>query len=86
MSHIFHSAFKTECSAVYVANADAALAESEYDRAIELYSAAIELDAGIDTLFVKRCKAKLANMLWKEALIDARKVPYHRPIHRSGSF
>ena len=86
MSHIFHSAFKKECCAVYVADADAALAESEYDRAIELYSVAIDLDAGTDTLFGKRCRAKLGKMLWEEALIDARKVPYHQPIHRSGSF
>jgi len=70
-----------ECSALHVANADAALAASEYDVAIELYSAAIDIDAGTDTHFAKRCKAKLGKTLWEEALIDARKVLYHRLIH-----
>jgi len=86
LRHVFYSAFKKKCSAVYVADADAALAETKYDRAIELYFAAIDLDAGTDTLFAKRCRAKLGKMLWEEALIDARKVPYHQPVHRSGSF
>ena len=71
---------------MYITYADAALAASEYDRAIELYSFAIDFDAGNNTLFAKRCKANLGKMLWEEALIDARKVPYHRPIHRSSSF
>jgi len=77
LSRIFHSAFKAECRTVCVANADAALAESEYDRAIELYSAAIDLDVGNDTLFAKRSKANLGRILWEEALVDARKVQYH---------
>jgi len=83
---MFHSAFKKECCAGYVANADAALAASEYDTTIELYSAAIDIDAGTDTHFAKRCEAELGKMLWEEALIDARKAPYHRSIHTSGSF
>ena len=84
--NVFHSAFKKECKTDCVKTADAALAASEYDRAIELYSAAINLDAATDTLWGNRCKAKLGKMSWEEALIDAQMVPYHRPVHRSGSF
>ena len=75
-THIL-SAFKKDCCAVYVACADAALAASEYDRAVVLCSAAIDLDATNGTLFANRCKAKLGKMSWEEALIDARKVLYH---------
>jgi len=85
LKHVFYSAFKKECSAVYVTNADAARAASEYDTAIEFYSAAIDLGAGNDTLFANRCEAKLAKMLWEEALVDAEKVSYHRLVHKSGS-
>jgi hypothetical protein len=42
--------------------------------AIELYSAAIDLDSGTDTIFAKRSKAKLEKMLWEDALLDAQKV------------
>ena len=49
----------------------------DYDRAIELYSAAIELDAASDTVFANRCKAELELMLWEEALLDAEKVRRH---------
>jgi hypothetical protein len=53
------------------------LTARDYDRAIELYSAAIELDAASDTVFANRCKAELEMMLWEEALLDAEKVRRH---------
>jgi len=56
---------------------DAALAASAYDKAIELYTLAIDLDGAIDTTFANRCKAKLRIMLWEEALADAQKVLCH---------
>ncbi|KAG2745426.1 hypothetical protein P692DRAFT_20837557, partial [Suillus brevipes Sb2] len=73
-SSIFYSAFKQECSALFAANGDAALAASDYDRAIELYSAAITLLSASSTVFANRSKAKLGKMLWMEALLDAEKV------------
>ncbi|KAG2346823.1 WD40 repeat-like protein [Suillus weaverae] len=68
------NAFKQECSALYLTNGDAA---SEYDRAIDLYSAAIDLDSASDTVFANRSKAKLGEMLWEDALLDAQKVRWH---------
>jgi hypothetical protein len=76
------SAFKQECRAIYaakgdldlVASGDVALTASNFDRSIELYSAVIDLDYATDTIFAKRCKAKLGKMLWGEALLDAQKV------------
>ncbi|OAX34763.1 hypothetical protein K503DRAFT_868710 [Rhizopogon vinicolor AM-OR11-026] len=76
------TAFKKECNTRYVASGvtdlavggDTALAASEYDRAIELYSAAIDLDFATHIIFANRCKAKLAKMQWEEALDDAQKV------------
>ena len=65
---------------------DAALAASAYDRAIELYSAAIDLDYATDTIFSNRCKAKLEKNLWDEALIDAQKVRWHLMFHGLSSF
>jgi len=66
--------FKKECYALYIANGDAVLAESAYDMAIELYSAAIDLDPATDSIFAHLCRAKLGKMLWEEALGDAKKV------------
>jgi hypothetical protein len=57
-----------------VTRGDAALAASNYDMAIELYSAAIDLDSATDAIFAKRSKAKLEKMLWEEALLDAQRV------------
>jgi hypothetical protein len=79
---VFYSAFEKECRELYAANGvpdliaggDAALASSNYDRSIELYSAEIDLDSTTDTVFAKRCKAKLEKKLWEEALLDAQKV------------
>jgi tetratricopeptide (TPR) repeat protein len=65
---------KQECSALCAANGDAAFAASDYNRAIDLYSAAIELDSASDTVFAKRSKAKSEKKLWIEALNDAQKV------------
>ncbi|KAG1790602.1 uncharacterized protein HD556DRAFT_1488069 [Suillus plorans] len=56
------------------ANGDSALAANDYDRAIDLYSAIINLNSASDVVFAKRSKAKLGKMLWMEALLDAQKV------------
>ncbi|OJA12360.1 hypothetical protein AZE42_04332 [Rhizopogon vesiculosus] len=76
------TAFKQECRLVYAANGepdlaasgDIALAAGNFNRSIELYSAAIDLDCATHTIFAKRCEAKLGEMLWEEALLDAQKV------------
>jgi hypothetical protein len=83
--HLHISAFKQEFSALYgmggladlAMSGDAALAASAYDRAIELYSAAIDLDYATDTIFSNRCKATLEKKLWDEALMDAQKVRWY---------
>ncbi|KAG1836501.1 hypothetical protein DFJ58DRAFT_669622, partial [Suillus subalutaceus] len=49
--HPFHSPFKQEYGALYLANGDDAFAASDYNRAIDLYSVAIELDSASDTVF-----------------------------------
>jgi hypothetical protein len=56
------------------ASGDAALAAGNYDRAVELYSAAIDLDFATDTVFANRSKARSGKMLWNDALLDAEKV------------
>jgi tetratricopeptide (TPR) repeat protein len=79
------AAFKQECSAFYAANGvtdlavsgDVALAAGEYDRAIEIYSAAIDLDSATYTTFANRSMAKSEKMLWEDALRDAEKVWWH---------
>ncbi|KIK33225.1 hypothetical protein CY34DRAFT_813784 [Suillus luteus UH-Slu-Lm8-n1] len=71
---VWSNAFKQECSVLCAANGDAALAASDYDRAIDLYSAAITLDSASSTVFANSSKAKLGKMLWIEALLDAQKV------------
>ncbi|KAG1852354.1 heterokaryon incompatibility protein-domain-containing protein [Suillus tomentosus] len=76
------TAFKQHCSMLYpttgatdlAAVGDDALAAGNYDRAIELYSAAIHLDLATDTIFANRSKARLGKMLWDDALLDAEKV------------
>jgi hypothetical protein len=73
-SPTFQSAFKQECSALCAANGDAALAASDYDRAIDLYSATISLDSASSAVFANRSRANLGKMLWTEALLDAQKV------------
>ncbi|KAG2126790.1 uncharacterized protein EDB93DRAFT_1341093 [Suillus bovinus] len=65
---------RNDCSVLCVANGDTALAVSDYDTAIDLYSAVINLHSASDTVFANRSKAKLSKMLWTEALLDAQKV------------
>lgn len=55
-------------------NGDAALAASKYDKAIDLYSVAVDLNCASDVVFANRSKAKLGKMLWEDALLDAQKV------------
>jgi len=76
-SPTFISDFKQECSALCAVNGDAALTASEYDRAIDLYSGAIDLDYASDVIFANRSEAKLGKMLWEDALLDAQKVRWH---------
>jgi hypothetical protein len=73
----FHSAFKEECRALCLVNGDAALAASDYDKAIDLYSAAIDLNSASYAVFVKRSNAKSEKILWDDALLDAQKVRCH---------
>ncbi|KAG2098560.1 hypothetical protein BD769DRAFT_1677626 [Suillus cothurnatus] len=57
-----------ECSAPCLTNEDAALAASEYDRAINLYSAVIDLDSTSDIVFANRSKAKWGEKLRQQYL------------------
>jgi tetratricopeptide (TPR) repeat protein len=76
------TSFKKDCSVLYAAagvtdlaaSGDTALTAGNYDRAIELYSAAIDLGFATDTIFVNRSKARSGKMLWDDALLDAEKV------------
>jgi tetratricopeptide (TPR) repeat protein len=68
------NAFKQEYGALYLAKGDAAFSASDYDRAIDLYSVAIELDSASDTVFANCSRAKSNKMLWESALLDAQKV------------
>jgi hypothetical protein len=70
----FHSAFTEECNALCLTEGDAALTASKYDRAIDLYSAAIDLESVSNVVFANRSRAKLGKMLWEDALLDAQKV------------
>ncbi|KAG1799936.1 uncharacterized protein HD556DRAFT_1525177 [Suillus plorans] len=56
------------------ANGNAALAASDYDRAIDIYSAVIDSNSASHVVFANRSKAKLGKMLWMDALLDAQKV------------
>jgi len=64
-------AFKKDCISRCVEKGDEAVAANNYERAIELYSAAIGLDSSCDSLFLHRTKTKLAQNLFAEALPDA---------------
>ncbi|KAG2335876.1 hypothetical protein BDR05DRAFT_971340 [Suillus weaverae] len=76
------TAFKQDYSALHAATGvtdlaakgDDALAACNYDRAIELYSAAINLDLATDAIFANRSKARSGKMLWDDALLDAQMV------------
>jgi hypothetical protein len=65
---------------VYAGDGDKAFSAGDYDRAIDLYSAVIDLDAATDIIFASRCKARLKKLDWKEALLDAQKVGWHLSI------
>ncbi|KAG1882428.1 hypothetical protein F4604DRAFT_425327 [Suillus subluteus] len=73
-SPTFDSAFKQECSVLGFSNGNVALAASDYDRAIDLYSVVISLNVASDTVFAHRSIAKSGKMLWEDALLDAQKV------------
>ncbi|KAG0701142.1 hypothetical protein DFH29DRAFT_1080227 [Suillus ampliporus] len=68
------NAFAQEYSMSYVVNGDAALTANNYDRAIELYSVAIDLNSATDTIFANCSKARSGKLLWEDALLDAQKV------------
>ncbi|KAG0703056.1 hypothetical protein DFH29DRAFT_998842 [Suillus ampliporus] len=78
-SPAFHTAFKQQCSALYAANGDAALRVMDYDKAIALYSAAIDLGVASDVIFAHRSEAMLEKKSWKDALLDAQKVTELNP-------
>ncbi|KAG2364198.1 WD40-repeat-containing domain protein [Suillus spraguei] len=65
------TAFTKDCTARCVARGDEAVAAKNYDSAIELYSAGIELDSSCELLFVHRSKANLERNLFVAALHDA---------------
>ncbi|KAG2353083.1 quinon protein alcohol dehydrogenase-like superfamily [Suillus spraguei] len=73
-SLVFHSAFTEKCSARCLTKGDAALAARNYESAIELYSAVIDLGCTSDVAFVNGSEANLGKMLWEDALLDAQKV------------
>ena len=75
--YTFHSAFKQQYVALCVAGGNAAFVASAYDKAIELYTAAIDLDPATATTFANRCKVKMKKMLWEQALDDAQKVLHY---------
>ncbi|KAG2335861.1 hypothetical protein BDR05DRAFT_205965 [Suillus weaverae] len=76
--------FTEQCSAPFLASGDAALAASDFDRAIVLYSAVIDLTSAFDAVFANRSKAKLGKRLWMEALLDAQKVIQLNPSSHVG--
>ncbi|KAG0691977.1 hypothetical protein DFH29DRAFT_861352 [Suillus ampliporus] len=70
------TAFKQDCTASCVTKGDAATAASDYETAIELFSAAIALDSSCHSLFARRSEANLGRNLYAGALHDAEKVQY----------
>ncbi|KAG2367094.1 hypothetical protein BDR07DRAFT_1394283 [Suillus spraguei] len=66
--------FTEQCRTLCLTSGDAALAASNLDGAIDLYSAVINLNCTSDVVFANRSKAKLGKMLWEDALQDAQKV------------
>ncbi|KAG1843240.1 hypothetical protein C8R48DRAFT_736843, partial [Suillus tomentosus] len=76
--------FKQECNPLCAADGQAAFAASDYDKAIDLYSMAIDLDSASDIFFASRSEAKLSKMLWEDALLDARKVTELNPSSHVG--
>jgi tetratricopeptide (TPR) repeat protein len=78
------TAFEQECAA-YISHGDAALSTKDYDKAIELYSAAIGLDSASYTIVASRCNARLGKMLWEDALVDAQRVRWYPVFCKPGS-
>ncbi|KAG2356060.1 hypothetical protein BDR07DRAFT_1613333 [Suillus spraguei] len=78
------NAFTEKCSARCLTKGDAALAARNYESAIELYSAVIDLGCTSDVAFVNRSEANLGKMLWEDALLDAQKVIELDPSSRVG--
>jgi len=70
----------------YVACGDDTLAAGNYDWAIKLSSAAINLSLAADTIFANRSKVRSGKMLWEDALLDAEKVQCQLPFHIQCSF
>jgi hypothetical protein len=69
-----HLAFKKDCSVLCAAGRDDALAAGNNNRAIKIYSAAIDFDLETESIFANRSKARSGKMLWDDALFDAEKV------------
>jgi hypothetical protein len=67
-------AFRKDCTARCVTKGDEAVTAKNYETAIELYSAGIELDPSCEPLFVCRSKANLERNLFAAALHDANRV------------
>ncbi|KAG0703318.1 hypothetical protein DFH29DRAFT_1078995 [Suillus ampliporus] len=78
------AAFTRECSTLSLASGDAALADSDYGRAIDSYSIAIDLNCASETIFANRSKARSKKMLWEDALLDAQKVIQLNPSSHVG--
>lgn len=78
------TAFKNECNTLCVSNGDAALAAHDHDKAIALYSAAIDLGSVANAVFASRCLAKLNKGKWEEAILDAEKVIELEPSSHRG--
>ncbi|KAG2355211.1 hypothetical protein BDR07DRAFT_556666 [Suillus spraguei] len=78
------NAFKEECSALCLVDGDAAFAAGNYDSAINLYSAVINVSSASDAVFANRSRARLKKMLWTEALLDAQKVIQLNPSSHVG--
>ncbi|KAG1792993.1 uncharacterized protein HD556DRAFT_1444087 [Suillus plorans] len=73
-----------ECSAIFLTKGDTALAVNDFDSAIHLYSAAIDLTSPSDAVFANRSMAKLGKKLWEDALLDAQKVTELNPSSNVG--
>jgi hypothetical protein len=73
-SHVSYSDFKEECSILCLADRDAAFAACNYDSAINLYLAVINVNSASDAIFANCRKAKLRKKLWTEALLNTQKV------------
>ncbi|OAX42739.1 hypothetical protein K503DRAFT_709950 [Rhizopogon vinicolor AM-OR11-026] len=76
--------FKQDCTIRCVAKGEEAVAVSDYEGAIKLYSAAISLDSSCRILFVCRSNAKLGQHHYLDALADAEQVVKIDPLSYIG--